>query len=64
MPDGIGGTVVSVSAAGSFNFAETDQAGDQQIVLEGIDITAGNTISDIQIITNLLANNQLVTDLG
>ncbi len=37
--------------------------GDQQkIVFEGVDLTSNSTLSDLTIITNLLTNNQLITD--
>jgi Ca2+-binding RTX toxin-like protein len=36
---------------------------DQQIVLQGVDLTAGGMLNDQQIITNLLGANKLLVDL-
>jgi hypothetical protein len=35
---------------------------DQRIVLQGVDITGGNTLSDSSIIQNLLTAGKLITD--
>jgi VCBS repeat-containing protein len=48
-------TVINVKSSGG--------AVDQQIVLQGVDLTAGGTINDSQIITNLLSANKLLVDL-
>lgn len=50
-----GNTVVSVHATGGAAVTQT-------IVLQGVDLTAGNTLPESQIITNLLAANKLITD--
>ena len=54
---GGGNTTIDVRPAG----AATDMT--QQIVLSGVDLTAGGTLTDSQIITNLLNNGQLITDV-
>jgi len=62
-----GNTVLSISATGTF--ADNNRSGatvsgtvDQRIVLTGVDYTAGNTMSDVQIIQTLLNNNQIITN--
>lgn len=64
-----GNTVIEVSANGVFNHgnqsgvnASCDQAYDQKIVIEGFDLTAGNTMSDLQVIQNLINANALITN--
>ena len=62
-----GDTQIRVSVAGSFgngnvSGATVPNSSDQTIVLKGFDITAGNTLSDQQIIQNLLNANALITD--
>ena len=53
-----GNTVIEVDADGALNGSSTDQT----IVLEGVDLTSGGTLTDVQIIDSLLPNN-LVTDV-
>ena len=62
-----GDTVVSVSTKGTF--ADNNATGainngtvDQKIVLSGFDLTAGNTLSDVQVIQNMLNGQHLITD--
>ncbi len=62
-----GDTQIRVSVAGSFgngnvSGATVPNSSDQTIVLKGFDLTAGNTLSDQQIIQNLLNANALITD--
>ena len=40
------------------NFFQTTQ----QVILQGVDITAAGTLTDQDIITNLIAANQLIVD--
>ncbi|MFT6756511.1 MAG: Ca2+-binding RTX toxin-like protein [Chitinophagales bacterium] len=47
------------STAGGLAVKTSDE---QQIVLEGVDLTVGGTLSDIDIINNLLTNNHLIVD--
>ena len=56
---GVTSTVVHVSETGTVGSSET-----QQIVLQGVDLThsGGATLTDTQIIQNLLTNNKLITD--
>ena len=56
--DGSGGTVISIDTAGSGNFG----AATQNITLTGVDLTAGGTLSDQQIVDSLLANGNLIVD--
>ncbi|MFV1873693.1 MAG: immunoglobulin-like domain-containing protein [Oleiphilus sp.] len=56
--DGHGGTMVSVDVDGGGSF-ETSQ----QINLVNVDLTAGGTLSDQDIINNLLANENIIVDL-
>ena len=53
---GTTGTVVNVHPAGAAG------AVTQQIILEGVDLTAGGTIAENTIITNLLTQGKLITD--
>lgn len=61
-----GDTTLSVSVLGSFQ--PTDDSGncqqlaDQLIIIQGVDLTAGNTSPDENIIQNMLNNNQLIVD--
>jgi Ca2+-binding RTX toxin-like protein len=51
------GTTIEVKSVGS------SLAGpDQKIILTGVDITSGNTLSDTAIIQNLLTNGKLIVD--
>ena len=50
-----GNTIIHVSS-------HSDGPEIQQIVLQGVDLTAGNTLSDVQIIDNLLTAGKLITD--
>jgi Ca2+-binding RTX toxin-like protein len=51
------GTTIDVKSVGS------SLAGpDQKIILTGVDITSGNTLSDTAIIQNLLTNGKLIVD--
>jgi hypothetical protein len=47
------------STAGGLAVKTSDE---QQIVLQGVDLTVGGTLSDIDIINNLLTNNYLIVD--
>ncbi len=62
-----GDTTVAVSALGSFEKSDDSgtcqELGDQLIVLDGVDLTAGNTIADENIIQYLMNNNQLIVDM-
>lgn len=58
-----GGTVMAVSALGSFSGNDSQQLGDQAIVFSNIDFTQGGTVSDIAIIQNMLNNGNLITDV-
>mgnify|MGYP000700581517 CR=1 FL=1 len=51
-----------ISSDGGFTGGYTAAAENQTIVLEGVDLTAGGTMSDQQIIDALLATNNLITD--
>jgi hypothetical protein len=53
---GSNSTTIEVRSAG------LDAAIDQYIVLQGVDLTAGNTLTDIQIIQSLLDSGKLITD--
>ena len=55
--DGNGGTVINVDTDGGGTFAET-----QQITLTSVDLTAGGTLSDQNILDNLLADGNLIVD--
>jgi hypothetical protein len=50
-----GNTTITVKSSGA-------GTGDAKIVLLGVDLTAGNTLSEGQIITNLLTQNKLIAD--
>jgi hypothetical protein len=50
-----GNTTITVKSSGA-------GTGDAKIVLVGVDLTAGNTLSESQIITNLLTQNKLIAD--
>lgn len=54
-----GNTVIEVG-----RFGDVDNAVDHVIEIAGYDATAGNTLSDVAIINNLMNGNHLVTDLG
>lgn len=60
---GSGGTIMSVSALGSFNPDDQHQLGDQTIFLSNLDLTQGGTLNDVAIIQNMLTNNNLITDV-
>ena len=55
--DGNGGTVISVDVDGSGGEGVT-----QNITLSGVDLTAGGTLSDQQIVDNLLSQGNLIVD--
>ncbi len=55
--DGSGGTLVTVDTDGSGIGTVS-----QNITLSGVDLTVGGTLSDQQIIDNLLANGNLIVD--
>jgi len=55
---GTGDSTISIDSDGSSGTFETNQI----IVLSGIDITAGNTLTDQQILDNLLADGNLIVD--
>ena len=54
---GTGDTTISIDVDGGGTF-ETSQ----QIVLTGVDLTSGGTLSDQQILNDLLANGNLIVD--
>jgi urocanate hydratase len=54
---GSGSTTISIDTSGGGTF-ETSQ----QIVLSGVDLTMGGTLTDQQILDNLLADGNLVVD--
>lgn len=53
-----GGTTISIDTDGSAGIFESSQ----QIVLSGIDLTAGGTLTDQQILDSLLSNGNLIVD--
>ncbi|MFP5381738.1 MAG: VCBS domain-containing protein, partial [Gammaproteobacteria bacterium] len=55
-------TVIQISTAGGFSGGYNAGATDQQITLNGIDLTAGGTLSSDQIIQDLFARGKLITD--
>ncbi|NTV09949.1 MAG: type I secretion C-terminal target domain-containing protein, partial [Zoogloea sp.] len=55
-------TVIHVSSGGGFSGGFAAGATDQQIVLQGVDLTNNNANSDTQIIQNLLQQGKLHTD--
>ncbi len=55
--DGSGGTIINVDTDGGGVFES-----DQHITLQGVDLTAGGTLTDQDIINSLLANGNLVVD--
>ncbi len=55
--DGNGGTVIDIDTDGGAPFSST-----QQITLQNVDLTAGGTLTDQDIINNLLAGGNLITD--
>jgi hypothetical protein len=54
--DASGGTVIDVKNTGAGGGVN------QQIVLSGVDLTSNSTLTDTQIIQNLLNNGKLLTD--
>ncbi len=54
---GTGDTTISIDVDGGGTFESS-----QQIVLSGVDLTSGGTLSDQQILDNLLNNGNLVVD--
>lgn len=57
-----GDTVIEVSAFGQHDNGVT--VTDHIIEIAGYDATAGNTLSDVQVISNLMNSGHLITDLG
>jgi VCBS repeat-containing protein len=57
-----GVTTVQISSSGGFNSGYNATAVDQQIVLAGVDLSAGGLTSDQLIIQDLLTKGKLVTD--
>jgi len=61
-----GNTTIAVSALGSFekddDAKDCQEQADQLIILEGVDLTGGNTFADENIIQNMLNNQQLIVD--
>jgi hypothetical protein len=56
-------TTMYVSADGKFSEGNVDLANTtQQIEFVGVDLTAGGSMNDMQVIQNLLSNHQLITD--
>jgi uncharacterized protein YegL len=43
--------------------SDHDGVTDLTIILQGVDLTSNNSLSDIQVITNLLSNDNLITDI-
>jgi hypothetical protein len=57
-----GNTVVHVSSNGGFSSGYNAGAEDQTIVLTGVDLTSGSTLTSQQVIADLLNNNRLTVD--
>jgi hypothetical protein len=57
-----GNTTVQISSAGGFVTGYNAAYVDQAIVLQGVDLTSGGTLSDQSIIQNLLTNGKLQVD--
>ncbi|MEN3070399.1 beta strand repeat-containing protein, partial [Uliginosibacterium sediminicola] len=57
-----GNTTIHVSTAGGFVNGYSSALDNQQIVLQGVDLTNGGTTTDTAIIQALLTANKLVTD--
>ena len=57
-----GNTVLQVSANGGFSSGFNTGATDQTIMLQGLDLTSGGTLTDQQIINNLIQNGKLLVD--
>jgi Ca2+-binding RTX toxin-like protein len=55
-------TVIQVSANGGFSSGFSAGAIDQTILLQGVNLTAGGTLSDQQVLQDLLARGKLLTD--
>ena len=55
-------TIVRVSSSGGFTSGYNSSNEDQTIVLNNVDLTAGNTLNDQQIINDLLTKGKLQTD--
>jgi len=55
-------TVVHVSSSRGFAAGYSSSNEDQTIILNGVDLTVGNTLSDQQIINDLLTKGKLITD--
>ena len=55
--DGDSETRINIDADGGAFFQPT-----QSVILEGVDLTAGGSLTDQQIISNLLTDNNLNTD--
>jgi len=53
------GVDTATAGTGYYNVATTDISPDQKIVLTGQDLTAGGTLSDVQIIDNLLSTGSI-----
>ena len=51
-----------ISSAGGFASFYSAGQEDQTIILQGVDLTAGGTLNDQQIIQDLLTKGKLVTD--
>ena len=52
-----GGTVISIDANAGTSFESV-----QNITLNNVDLTAGGTLTDQQILDNLLSTNNLIVD--
>ena len=57
-----GATIVDISSSGGFAAGYSAAAVDQQIVLAGVDLSAGGLTTDQLIIQDLLNRNKLITD--
>lgn len=57
-----GGTVIAISALGSFNADDQLQYGDQKIIIADVDWTQGGTVSNLEILESLVENDNLITD--
>jgi T1SS-143 domain-containing protein len=57
-----GNTLLHISSTGAYNSGYAATKDDQTITLQGVDLSNNNTLSNSQIIQNLLAGGKLITD--
>ncbi len=57
-----GNTIMAISAMGSFTESDVGQLGDQVILITGVDWTQGDTVSTVEILDQLIADGNLITD--